>query len=300
MLRWDGTSWKRSTPPKQFDKAWSLEVGGSPSGETIWAAASVAHGDEDASTEHLWRFSDGRWTHQFSRDATWTGVIDIAVSSRDDAWFVTSMDPDGAPSAVLRWDGRALRYQEGPGEFDMTAVAAAGPNDVWVVSRRQGPRTLHWNGAAWKEVDHPCVAESVRSPCRGRRHLAWMSLTAQPDGRAWAVGPASADGGSPIVLHWDRTRWTQVSLNVVQTGLTAVRTDPVSGLWIAASPASGAPYVLNLRDGRWTRSTLPGGGPADRIIDIAPAPGTTRLWVHTVRRELAGDKEVRTVYELVQ
>ncbi|MEV4078049.1 hypothetical protein [Nonomuraea fuscirosea] len=52
-----------------------------------------------------------------------------------------------------------------------------------------------------------------------------MSLAAQPDGHARAVGPAWADGGSPVALHWDRTPWKQVSLNVVRAATTAVRTE---------------------------------------------------------------------------
>ncbi|MFG1975566.1 hypothetical protein ACGFJC_40080 [Nonomuraea fuscirosea] len=52
-----------------------------------------------------------------------------------------------------------------------------------------------------------------------------MSLAAQPDGHAWAVGPTWADDGSPVVLHWDRTPWKQVSLNVVRAATTAVRTE---------------------------------------------------------------------------
>ncbi|MEV4371876.1 hypothetical protein AB0J71_32730 [Nonomuraea sp. NPDC049637] len=305
MLRWDGVSWKRAGLPKQLGKASQLEVGGSPSGETIWAVATVQHVDDN--TEDLWRWSHGSWTRQRSLSAMWNPVIDIAVDSRDNAWFVTSMDPDGGDSTVLYHSGKAWRQSTLPVR-SLAAVAATGPDDVWAVSDAQMSNevavTLHWNGTDWKKVDHPCMVESARSSCRGRRYLQQMSLAAQPDGHAWAVGPAWADGGSPIVLHWDRTQWKQVSLNLVQTALTAVRTDPASGLWIAANPASGAPYVINLRDGRWTKSTLPGGSPADRIIDIAPTPGTTRLWVQTERHELAdnqrGDKKTSSIYELVQ
>ncbi|MFC7649387.1 hypothetical protein ACFQX6_60105 [Streptosporangium lutulentum] len=234
-------------------------------------------------------------------------MIDIAADSRDNAWFVTSVDPDGEDSTVLHHSGKVWRQSTLPVR-SLAAVAATGPDDVWVVSDTQMSNEvaimLHWNAAGWQKVDHPCMVELARPSCRGRRYLEQMSLVAQQDGQAWAVGPAWADGGSPAVLHWDRTRWRQVDLNVVQTALTAVRIDPASGLWIAANPASGAPYVLNLRDGRWTKSTFPGGSPADRIIDIAPAPGTTRLWVHTERHDLAShqrsDRRTSLIYELVQ
>lgn len=306
MLLWDGTSWKRAGLPEPFGKAGRLDVASSASGKTIWAAAA-AYGTYDSVTEHLWQWSEGRWTRHLSRSAEWNQVVGIAVDSQDDAWLVTGMDPDGDSSKVLHRSGKIWR-DDTPPALSLARVAAARPDDVWVVTDQQMSNevaiTLHWNGTDWKKVDHPCMAESARSSCRGRHYLSQMSLAAQPDGHAWAVGPAWADGGSPVVLHWDRTQWKQVSLNVVQTALTAVRTDPASGLWIAANPASGAPYVLNLRDGRWTKSTLPGGSPADPIIDIAPAPGTARLWVQIERHDLVGnqrgDKKTSLIYELVQ
>ncbi|GAB3134251.1 hypothetical protein [Microbispora hainanensis] len=297
MLRWDGTSWRRAGLPAQFAKAWGLEIGGSPSGETIWAAVSVSQ-KYDTVAEHLWRFSGGRWTRLLSRDATWNGVIDISVDSRGGAWFVTGMDPDGAPSTVLRWSGNAWPRQPSPPDFDLTAVAAAGPDDAWIVSRERGDRTLHWDGASWKDVPYPCAVDSARPPCRGRSYLGDLDLAVRPDGQAWAAGPYWADGGSPVVLHWDRTRWAQVGTDLTRTGLTAVRVDREGGVWMAARPASGAPYVLTLRDGGWTRFTLPAGGPGEQIVGIAPVRGTTRLWVHTRRPDPTGGGTTSLVYEL--
>nr|WP_055501391.1 hypothetical protein [Nonomuraea pusilla] len=91
-----------------------------------------------------------------------------------------------------------------------------------------------------------------------------------------------------------------MGLSAARTGLTAVRTDPVGGVWIAANPESGAPYVLNLRHGRWTRSTLRAAGPGERIVDVVPAPGTTRLWVQTERPApgRTGTATASVVYEL--
>ncbi|MGW5260950.1 hypothetical protein ACWEQG_08255 [Microbispora sp. NPDC004025] len=297
MLRWDGTSWRRAGLPAQFGKAWGLEVGGSPSGQTIWAALSVP-GKYDTVTEHLWRFSGGRWTRLLSRDATWNGVVDISVDARGGAWLITGMDPDGAPSTVLRWRDGAWRRQPSPPQFDLIAVAAASPDDVWIVGRERGYRLLHWNGASWQDAPYPCAIGSARPPCRERAHLVDLDLAARPDGQAWAAGPYWPDGGSAVVLHWNRTRWVQVGTDLTRTGLTAVRVDPEGGVWMAAHPASGAPYVLSLRDGGWTRSTLPAGGPGERIVDIVPVRGTTRLWVRTRRPDPTGGGTTSLVYEL--
>ncbi|MEU8245741.1 hypothetical protein [Nonomuraea sp. NPDC048916] len=288
MLRWDGTSWKRAGLPAQFGKTWGLEIGASPSGETIWAATSVPHGEYDDTTDHLWQLSDGRWTHRSAENAIVNGVSDIAVDTRGDAWFMTGYDPEGGGSNVLRWSGNTLRVQAPPSGPILTGITAAAPDDAWVLNQEERERTWHWNGASWTDVPYPCAMGSPRPPCRGRAYLQRLSLAARPDGHAWAVGPDWADGGSPVVLHWDRTRWEQMSMDLVRTGLTTVRVDPVGGLWIAARPASGTPYVLNLRHGRWTRFTLREGDPAEYITDIAPVPGTTRLWVQTKRQDPTG------------
>ncbi|MGV9329614.1 hypothetical protein [Streptosporangium sandarakinum] len=300
MLRWDGTSWRRAGLPARFGRTWGLEIGGSPSGETIWAAVSVP-GEEDETTEELWRFSAGRWTRRSAWDSGTNAVDDIAVGSRGDAWFLTGYDPDGAPSTVLRWSGNAWRRESPPGQ-ELTEIESAGPDDAWVLSRMEGERTLHWNGSSWRDVPYPCEPASPRLPCRGRAHLNDLDLAVRPDGQAWAVGPRWPDGGASVVLHWDGTRWEQAATGPARTSLTAARVDPVGGLWAVAVPASGSPYVLNLRDGRWTRSTLRQGGPGAYIAGVEPVPGTKRVWVQTRRRDdPVGPPDgavTATVYEL--
>jgi len=156
---------------------------------------------------------------------------------------------------------------------------------------------LHWDGEHWKVTPLPCTPALAQHDCHGRPFVSRLSLAAGPKNDVWAVGPGSADGARPVVLHWNGTAWKQVRLDVKhRTGLAAVRTDPVGGVWIAANPAEGTPYVLNLRDGTWTRSAPPQGKPSTRIVDIAPAPGTTRLWVHAQHGD--GPKETSLIYEL--
>ncbi|GAB2489296.1 hypothetical protein [Streptosporangium sandarakinum] len=81
-----------------------------------------------------------------------------------------------------------------------------------------------------------------------------------------------------------------------------MRAVPAGGPWTVAVPASGSPYVLNLRDGRWTRITLRQGGPGAYITGVEPVPGTKRVWVQTRRRDdPAGPPDgavTVTVYEL--
>ncbi|MFG1685097.1 hypothetical protein ACGFNP_33385 [Nonomuraea sp. NPDC049269] len=205
------------------------------------------------------------------------------VLAADTALGRVGRTADDAVESASRW---TVRYTA-QGGLRVVPTAGGGALLFTTEGRRPGWSMLRWDGSSWKSAELPTQFDKVSR----------LEVGGSPSGETiWAVGPAWADGGSPIVLHWDRTQWKQVSLNVVRTGLTAVRTDPASGLWIAANPSSGAPYVLNLRDGSWTRSTLPGAGPADRIIDIAPAPGTTRLWVRTEHQR--DDKITSLVYEL--
>ncbi|MGJ6965761.1 hypothetical protein ACSDR0_28025 [Streptosporangium sp. G11] len=296
LLHWNATSWSPvDSLPVQLGKAGYLDVGASASGDVVLAINHVP-GEGDDSTEHLWQFADGRWTHHRPRHLGWTSTF--AVAGRNDAWLVQGGDPEGPPPAVVHRDGTALRWRTLPEATDLTSVAVAGPDDVWVVDHGSLPRTLHWDGRRWKAVPLPCTPALVRPACHGRPFLARLSgLAARARNDVWAVGPGWADGARPVVLHWNGTAWNQVKVNVGhRTALTAVRADPVGGVWIAANPAEGRPYLLNLRDGTWTRSVLPRSGPSARILDLAPAPGTTRLWVHV--RDRDGPRETSLVYEL--
>ncbi|MDA0636404.1 hypothetical protein OUY22_23545 [Nonomuraea sp. MCN248] len=83
--------------------------------------------------------------------------------------------------------------------------------------------------------------------------------------------------GRALVAHWDGAAWTGRRLPPEPAWLPA-RADPVGGVWLAVNPAYGRPYVLNYRDGRWTRSTLPPAGGRTGFVDVVPRPGTTVLW----------------------
>ncbi|WP_433361346.1 hypothetical protein [Streptosporangium sp. CA-115845] len=295
LLRWNGTSWNPvGSLPKQLRKAGYLDVSASASGDVVLVINHVP-GKWDSSTEHLWQFSGGRWTHHRPRYLSWTS--DFAVVDQNHAWFAQGGDPEGPPPAMVHRNGAAWRWETPPEATDLTAVAAAGPDDVWVVDHRGRPRTLHWDGRQWKDVPLPCAPALARRDCHERPLLSHLSsLAVRSKNDVWAVGSDWTGGARSVVLHWNGTAWSQVKINVSRTRLGTVRTDPVGGVWIAANPAEGTPYVLNLRNGRWSRSALPRGESSTRILDIAPAPGTARLWVHA--RHGNGPGETSLIYEL--
>ncbi|WP_440099509.1 hypothetical protein [Streptosporangium sp. H16] len=296
LLHWNTSGWNPvGSLPGQLKKAEYIDVSDSASGDAVLVINHVP--DEwDDSTEHLWQFSGGRWTHHRPRHLDWTG--DFAVVGRNDVWLAQGGGPDGPPPDMVHWDGTALRRHTPPEATDLAVVAAAGPDDVWVVDDRGWPRMLHWDGGRWSVAPLPCTPALARRGCHGRPFLSRLSgLAAGSRNDVWAVGPGWADGARPVVLHWNGVAWNQVKLDVNHhTGLVAVRTDPVGGVWIAANPADGTPYVLNLRNGEWTRSALPRSGPPAHIVDIAPAPGTTHLWVQAQHGD--GPGKTSLIYEL--
>jgi hypothetical protein len=287
LLRWNTPRWNPvGSLPEQLGQARYVDVRASASGGTVLVINHVP-GKWDSSTHHLWQFSGGRWTHHRPRHLDWAS--DFAVVDQDDAWFAHGGDPE-APTGLAHWDGTAWRRHTPPVATDLTTVAAAGSDDVWVVDNRGWSRTLHWDGRRWRDVPFSCTPALTQHDC----HVSSLASGSRND--AWAVGPNWADGGRPVVLHWSGAAWNQVKLNVNRTALAAVRTDPVGGVWIAANPAGGRPYVLNLRNGKWTRATLSRSEPSARIVDIAPAPGTTCLWVHA--QYIDGPEETSLIYEL--
>ncbi|MFG1962435.1 hypothetical protein [Nonomuraea sp. NPDC049028] len=291
LLHWNATSWQPvGNLPKQLRKATYIDVRASAPGDMVMVINHVQ--TEEDLTEHLWQFSGGRWTYHRPRRLLETQrTSDFAVLDQNHTWFAQG-DGDGG-GWMVHLNGTAWRQERLLGT--LTTLAAAGPEDVWVVDQSGPPRTLHWDGKQWKDFTLPCVSSSSQHACYGRAGgLLLSSMTARSNNDVWAVGPNWADGALPVVLHWNGTAWNQVKLTVNDhTALVAVRTDPVGGVWIAANPAQAAPYVLNLRDGKWTRSTLPPSKQPVSIVDIAPAAGTTRLWVHAKQ-----GKGTSAIYEL--
>ncbi|GAA2389329.1 hypothetical protein [Streptomyces coeruleofuscus] len=179
--------------------------------------------------------------------------MDVDARHRNDAWAVGRKTDDSFSAAPLarHWDGK--RWSDVPlaatggRPAQLDAVAASGPDDVWV---------------AGTYTDVEIAADSsARLPDR----LADRLSDAPADrSRGGAARPATA---GPIVLqHWDGTRWKRVQRPAPAEGwirfvgeLTSLGRDSVWLTTVDWNPVTGA-YAGKLEqwDGRtWRQTALP-------------------------------------------
>jgi hypothetical protein len=149
------------------------------------------------------------------------------------------------------------------------AISGSGPADVWAVGTRfpapghQDSTAFaeHFDGTRWTEIPLPSSLHSVGMAL-------WGVASVAPDD-AWAVGgddfePTNAPP-TPVVLHWDGSRWSVVDVPV-PAGSRFVGRSVVAGgpddVWVAADAAGSdalttAGLVLHWDGSTWTPAELP-------------------------------------------
>lgn len=123
--------------------------------------------------------------------------------------------------------------------------------------------------AGWRTE---AVPSSVKSPA------ALADVSAASKASAWAVGTeaeTSFDQGTPLILHWNGTKWSKVALSGVSGPgyLTSVSAASASDAWAAGSDKSGA-VVLHWNGTRWSTISFPDRSLAT-VSSVAVAPNGT-------------------------
>ena len=168
------------------------------------------------------------------------------------------------------------------GQLD--SVAAASPDDAWAVGfsdstiTDEGTLMLHWDGRTWSRVASPQVLNGVPGVL--------SDVAAVSDSDAWAVGVtavASASGGSagagkPLLVHWDGSRWSQVTgLPAVNGSLSGITMSAHSGWAVGSFVVADHPRPLILRwDGAaWRQEPAPAGVGDLSLVGVAASSAGT-------------------------
>ncbi|MEV4567157.1 hypothetical protein AB0K12_25610 [Nonomuraea sp. NPDC049419] len=267
MMRWDGRAWRTEEPPDDFlptGSGFGFET--SPAGDDLWLASGG-----------VWQRVRDSWVRRpnLSRFDPELTIKDTAVAAKGEAWLAEIGEYGGWVLNV--WSGGAWREMPKPsdemGSAWLEHIAAAGPGRVWAIHHVDGLiQAIRWEGSGWSTDPMPQV--SIRD----------LAVSARGD--AWAVGSEESGG---VILRRQGERWKRVGDPLPGTALPFVRADVRGGVWIAADPGRGRPYVLHVKDGRWSKYPLP-ESPL-KIMDLAPA--ATGVWVYA--RQGSG---VSKVYEL--
>jgi hypothetical protein len=228
------------------------------------------------------------------------------------AWGVTHGADKQHPGGPLLevWDGTQWTRLAVPGN-EVSGVAEPAVNDLWVaVTKRQGGRLAHWDGAAWRL--YPAM-DFV-----GTSEVSNVLLAFSPND-VWAVGSAGVDPrlssletkGKPwlqnrlTALHWDGVRWRSVPIPSLGRGageayLRLIRGSSPDSIWALGDYTQyrrklvdgerkwvavdeGGEFLLHWDGRRWSRQPLPAGQLATNrrdsfaLDDMAPAPDGS-LW----------------------
>jgi len=269
VLHYHGASWTApSSPLATVSGIWAAAtddvwfVGTGPSG-----GSPVAHWDGRALSStpvagatgftDVWGagpadvYAVGYGGVQHYDGASWSAVPNVAGttvggSGGADVWI-------GASDGLWHFDGQAwTRTAELEGEY-VTAVAVAGPGDVWVAAAANGvQQVLHFDGQAWT------VSYQVPSDTQ---HNVWGLGVAGP-GDVWLVGTTwVASDPRGYLVHFDGTSWREAP--VAPTSLYTMKT--VSGRRLAVGQNGG---LLELGTGAaagWTDLRV---GPAETLSGV--------------------------------
>ncbi|TVL88629.1 hypothetical protein CD790_30340 [Streptomyces sp. SAJ15] len=199
---------------------------------------------------------------------------DIDASSRRNAIVVGDYAKQVGGVVTQHWNGKTWKSAVAPvprttkeGQFD--GVDTRAPDDAWGVGAAalatgDGTRVVgllqHWDGTRWKAQKLPDVA-------KGYKGWALNDVTALAADDVWAVGSKFRhDGGKPVLLHYDGTRWSEVAapdLGVTRAQLHAVAAGPdrrlwaVGGAWTAETRWQG--LALRYDGKKWVKAPLPKG-----------------------------------------
>jgi hypothetical protein len=189
--------------------------------------------------------------------------------------------PAATAAAVPTWDLSAHPSTSGRTQIFYGAVAS-GTGDVWAIGYSWGYvggalefRTLaqRWNGSSWTTVPTPDVETA---PAKD------LLFDADGDGpdSIYAAGISATAPGSPsskpLVLHWNGSTWSIVTLPTAPLGTTLSTITAKAGtVWAAGeryNPLSGywQPYILRMQNGTWTEVPFSGR-------DLHPGPAGCKL-----------------------
>jgi hypothetical protein len=196
-----------------------------------------------------------------------------AATGPNDVWLVGALWPSHyyQNTLVEHWDGKEWRRVPSPTRYRssiLTAVAAIGPNDVWAAGYTVTDQTAgvgavkldtlveHWDGVQWTITPSP--NDTTQD---GLNQLTGLAAAGPDD--VWAVGSIThwkAQTHSPLILHWDGKRWSQVSANelganVLLYAVTAPRPNDVWAVGTTGPLGSETPVIIHWDGYSWSRRT---------------------------------------------
>ncbi|MEU4389471.1 hypothetical protein [Kribbella sp. NPDC023855] len=237
VMHWNGSAWRvvpaPPVPTGSFD-----DITIAPDGTPWMTGWADVNGSEHAV---VYRYAGRKWHPLTSGLEQSINGNALTVIAPNDAWL-------GLNAGMAHYDGKSWKLVDdvpSDGSHIPTALAAAGPKDIWAVGvhHRGGttgelPMILHYNGTSWKRVPTPA----------GPAQLHDVALR---NNRPIAVGErVETDGdiikAKPLVLRLRGSSFVDAGSPTTTEGvLTTVATAPTK-LWTAGitiTPNHYTPYA---------------------------------------------------------
>jgi hypothetical protein len=229
-------------------------------------------------------------------------LFGVAAASPADVLAVGGYNPGQPPTAVLtkpyaeHWTGStwsATRvplgqlYPSGEQAAQLNGVAEVAPGDGWAVgtvsdTSSLASRTLayHWNGTAWTRSPTPNPAGPALT-----NQLGAVASRAAND--VWAVGGDGYDPAVSLVLHWNGSAWSQLSVPSIGS-LDAVAVAP-GRVWIA-----GGDQVEQFDGTTWAMLPAPPVAAQSSVVITGLADTAAGLWAVGFLEFSCGEGQVCT------
>jgi cysteine-rich repeat protein len=206
IIRYDGTRWARMTTPLT-ETLYGL---GGTGPNDVWAVG------KNGAVEH---FDGGTWSTSDAGVSVQLNAV-WAVSPRDVfiAGRTEQLADGGATSVVLRGDGTTWVRQNIPRDIvgdavRITGLWASSANDVFATATGA---VFHFNGSSWSLMTLPPSVAGT------------LELYA-----VWGSGPADVYAAGEVLIHYDGTSWSTLSLGV-PAFLTAIDGTGPNDVWVVA------------------------------------------------------------------
>ncbi|WP_153531241.1 hypothetical protein [Actinomadura macrotermitis] len=230
-------------------------------------------------------------------------------------WTPCAVGSNGNP-VIRQWTGSAWKEYPINGWQGQGAVVAVGgtATETWAASGNSTPQVFRFDGTAFQPVAAPAGhtytwfrasaagawarVEGLAAPLYRRSGNAWqeaslpgtfanlIDLQGRAADDAYAVGTGYRTGGFgyPTLAHWDGAAWHEIpvpeDMRPSTVNFTAVVPGGPGEAWLIGPGA-----LVHLKDGAWTRMTVPVAG--EDVLDLAPA-GDGTLWALSGAEPAAG------------
>jgi hypothetical protein len=232
VLRWDGMDWTiiPSPSPGTFGLN-TLYAVAANSATDAWAVGSFTNIGEFAQTLALhWDGTSWQLIPSANVAGSNNELYGVVALAPNNVWAVGYWGnaASGFSTLIEHWDGNSWSIVASPnpsGDNFLSAVSAAGANDVWAVGRSRNPSNFqtstlidHWDGNSWSMV----MGFGVE-PESAAYGVAAVSPT-----DAWTVGDG---GGLALIGRWNGSSWNVFPSPNVAGRLLAATAITACDLW---------------------------------------------------------------------